>query len=124
MVLGPRDWATGFHLMLIKRGTQALPNLVCLIQDIIEFYDGWFVSIKPDVCIEIFLLVGRVEMALRALSPGRIVPCTNREICNEPSPFSAALLPFYKAADWGQNGGCQLQAAAHRNSLLHTLKKH
>ena len=37
---------------------------MCLFQDIIEFYDGWFISIKPDVCIEVFLFVDGVALAL------------------------------------------------------------
>ena len=51
--------------------------------------------------------MGPVEMSLSAEPFQSILPCTNHEICNEPSPFSAALFPFYKMADEGQNGGCQ-----------------
>lgn len=62
--MGPCDWATSFYLMLITRGTQDLLSTVCLFQDIIEFYDGWFISVKPDVCIEVFVIVGGVATAL------------------------------------------------------------
>lgn len=54
--MSPHNWAVGFRLKLMRRVTPDL-NTVCLIQDIIYFYDGWFISVKPEVCTEVFLLM-------------------------------------------------------------------
>lgn len=82
--------------MLIKTDTQDLLHIVCLFQDIIEFCDGWFISIKPDVCIEVFFIVGGVAMAMSSEPrvPERIWPQSHCEMCKEPAPLSAPQSAF------------------------------
>lgn len=71
IVVGPQDWATSFHLMLLKRGAEDLLDRACLFQDTTECFGGWFLSVTPDVCIEVFLITSGVAGAL-SFEPGSL----------------------------------------------------